>query len=267
MAENNCTARLNRLRKNLSVRFSISAVQQEEGRYCLTDIINCLDSNLQETVKELGRQLITESSSIRFGYFHDKTGENFKFKYDVPFISKKHDIAILELIEDPSKVFPDSVELVSLNAPKTLIHILGHPGGRELQTDPGCKIIYDEHELEKTIKESVKFFSTLFVNIPIDESDFSKCKISAEQILFHCSKSTAHGASGSPLIQNENDQPEVIGMLLEGYPKIFYNELCNNIEANKRPDLLIESGISMEKVKSLLFEHRLSELSKSIFTR
>jgi hypothetical protein len=83
------------------------------------------------------------------------------------------------------------------------------------------------------------------------------------------SKSTAHGASGSPLIvvndilsRNEKTV-QAKGMLLRGFPPAYYNK---STEEEVPPDVLIESGISMEKIKSLLEEHSLHDLANDLFT-
>jgi hypothetical protein len=212
----------------------------------------------------IGRQMM-QKCKIKFEYVDETKGSVFQFSYDAPFISVKHDIAILELTSDESdRPLPPPLTLASISLPGEL-HILGHPGGAPLKFDPACDIIREESVLLNIKREAMDLFTGLGEKSSRVENEYSECKLSEDHILFHCSTSTAHGASGSPLIQIMDETPTVIGILLKGYPKMYYNKYRNNKTVNERPELLIESGISMKMLKDLLIGHNSKELAKDLF--
>jgi hypothetical protein len=215
-----------------------------------------------EKIQSIGKRIVTEACDITFD---DKNGEHFSFHYDALFISTKHDIAILELWTDSNNSIPAPFSLADLYTPTDRLYVLGHPAGRELIIDPSCKIFCDEKDLNNTIEKGIKLFTSLGEKRSDVKDEYCECKISQNHIFFHCSESTAHGASGSPLIRIVGEKPEVIGILLKGYPKLYYNKFSQNKKVNKHPDVLIESGVSMEMVKNLLDEHQLNELADVMF--
>ncbi|XP_056001301.1 uncharacterized protein LOC125655555 isoform X2 [Ostrea edulis] len=241
---------------------TVSGRMLEDGSWCLTDFIQSQNSG--DTAK-IGRQIM-QQCKIKFGYIDENEGQVFTFSYDAPFVSVKYDIAILELELDAlDRPLPPSLPLASINLPEKL-HVLGHPGGGILQFDPACDIIRDENALNKIKREAVDLFTELGEKASRVKEEYSECKLSKDHILFHCSTSTAHGASGSPLIQIIGENPIVIGILLKGYPKIYYNKYRDNKSVNQQhPGLLIESGISMKMLKDLLIEQNLTELANKLF--
>jgi hypothetical protein len=221
-----------------------------------------------DALKQIGNQMITNSCRIYFGFKDDMQNiPALTFSYDVAFASPKHDVVILELAED-QKMLPEPLQLTNINIPCGKLHVIGHPARMKLRHDPGCKVINDQEELTKVVKKGIDYFSGQGSNRQEVQDDYSHCKLSDDRILFHCSKSTAHGASGSPLIV-VNDIPsrnektvQATGMLLRGFPPAYYNK---STEEEAPPDVLIESGISMEKIKSLLEEHSLHRLANELF--
>jgi hypothetical protein len=205
--------------------------------------------------------MISDACHIKFGYVGGGDSETvLRFSYDVAFASPEHDVVILELA-DQTKTLPGPLILKDTNVPNTKLHIIGHPKGIELQHDPGCKTIEDQAELTELVNKGISFFTSQGYDSDRVVADYSPCVLSPDHILFHCSKSTAHGASGSPLIVIK-DVPRVTGMLLRGHPLLYYNYGKDE----DRPDLLVESGVSMEKVKSLLVEHSLPQLAQELFS-
>lgn len=211
---------------------------------------------------EIGKQTITDLVQIKFGFVRDNEYRSLaQCSYDVAFASPSHDVVILELIEDTN--LPNPFHLKSINAAATKLHLIGHPGGGKLEHDPACKIIKDQKELENLVKEGISFFTSRGYREDQVKEDYKPCVLSPDRLFFHCSKSITHGASGSPLIVIINEkEAQVIGMLLRGHPKFYYNYDKRN---DDRPDLLVESGISMEKVRSLLVHHSLHDLVANIF--
>lgn len=212
----------------------------------------------------IGTESITDEFQIKFGFVRDNPDSiNSNFSYEVAFASPSHDVVILELIQDNK--LPDPIHLKDTNIPSAKLHVLGHPNGVELQHDPGCIIIKDEEELDELVEQGISFFTNQGYAESKVKEDYAPCILSPDHILFHCSKSTAHGASGSPLIVIK-DKPQVIGMLLRGHPKLYYNYRNNHDKETKdRAYLLVELGISMEKVRSLLIHHSLNELADDLF--
>ncbi|XP_061179330.1 uncharacterized protein LOC133187950 [Saccostrea echinata] len=254
--------------KKLSKQFGNRKSTPEDGEWSLTNFIESLDTGTQMNLKDIGIEMVTHSCCITFGCVGEKKGESFTFSYDAPFISTKHDVAILELTTKPGHQFPAQLNFANFNTPANRLHVVGHPGGGELIFDPSCSVISDQIKLERTKEEAIKHFIFLGKTRSQVEKEYKECKLSSNHILFHCSKSTAHGASGSPLIRiaNGNRKPEVIGVLLKGYPKMYYNDFLNNEKAIEHPELLIESGITVEMLKSLLKPHELSKLAQDIFS-
>lgn len=213
----------------------------------------------------IGTESIIDEFQIKFGFVSDNPDSiNTKFSYEVAFASPSHDVVILELIQGNN--LPDPIHLKSTNVPSAKLHVLGHPNGVELQHDPGCIIIEEEDEIDQLVEQGISFFTDQGYTEDKVREDYKPCILSPDHILFHCSKSTAHGASGSPLIVIK-DKPQVIGMLLRGHPKLYYNYRRDHKGTNDRPDLLVELGISMEKVHSLLIHHSLHELADDLFSQ
>ena len=220
-----------------------------------------------EILKEIGLS-ITGKLGIHFSFVENNKNNKeipfSMFSYDVAFASPVCDVVILELLgsgKDLPK--PISLNMTNLSRIHEKLHIIGHPNGMELQHDPGGKIIKKKEELNELVKEGIEFFSSQGYEKTEVEEDYKPCVISPDHILFHCSQSTAHGASGSPLIVISDDQPQVTGMLLRGHPKFYYN--YKKGKDKERPDLLVRSGISMKKVHSLLKEHKLDDLAADLF--
>ncbi|XP_061194804.1 uncharacterized protein LOC133202965 [Saccostrea echinata] len=234
-----------------------------DGRWNLSILITSLDPSIQGTLIKIADEMITKSSLIKFGFVDGKsdTKSVLGFSYDVAFVSQKHDVVILELNEDTN--LPPPLILKDTNIPGVKLHVIGHPKGIELQHDPGCKIIEDQAELTELVNKGIDFFTGLGYKIDQVKEDYAPCVLSSDHILFHCSESTAHGASGSPLIVIK-EKPQVTGMLLKGHPHLYYNYSSGKED---HPELLVESGISMEKVHSLLIEHSLIQLAEELFSQ
>ncbi|XP_078339460.1 uncharacterized protein LOC111108810 isoform X4 [Crassostrea virginica] len=240
----------------------------QDGRWSLTDLLQTLENpEKQEKLREIGLKSISCNLEIRFSFLgnkHDKEIHSDMISYDVAFASPFCDVVILELLGNEEDL-PKPISLYRTNSSTTQekLHIIGHPNGWELQHDPGCKIIKKKEELNELVKGGIEFFSSQGYDKTEVEEDYKPCVISPDHILFHCSQSTAHGSSGSPLIVISDDQPQVTGMLLRGHPKLYYN--YKKGKDKERPDLLVESGISIEKVHSLLKEHKLDDLAADLF--
>lgn len=259
----------------LQLFFCCETTQKAFAFYCLNITINYCQHVQQYTytciaflvfftdeLMEIGKQTITNLVQIKFGFVRDNEYSSLaKCSYEVAFASPSHDVVILELIEDTN--LPNPFHLKTINAAATKLHLIGHPGGRKLEHDPACEIIKDQEELEDLVKEGILFFTSRGYGKDQVKEDYKPCILSPDHLLFHCSKSITHGASGSPLIVIINEEEaQVIGMLLRGHPKFYYNYDKRN---GDRPDLLVESGISMEKVRSLLVDHSLHDLAANLF--
>ena len=221
-----------------------------------------------EKLIEIGLSM-TAKLNIHFSFVeNNKNGKeisSYMFSYDVAFASPVCDVVILELLGNKKDLpKPISVNSTNLSRIQEKLHVIGHPNGMELQHVPGCKIIKKKEELNELVKDGIEFFSSQgFDKIEVEE-DYKPCVISPDHILFHCSLSAPHGAAGSPLIVISDDQPQVTGMLVRGHPKFYYNYKKGKDKV--RPDLLVMSGISMEKVHSLLKEHELDDLAADLFS-
>lgn len=233
-----------------------------DGAWKLSKLLTFVDPSKRKELIEIGKQFITNHVHIKFGFVRDCEYSSLaQCSYEVAFVSPSHDVVILELIEDTN--LPNPFHLKTINAAATKLHLIGHPGGRKLEHDPACKIIKDQKELENLVKEGISFFTSRGCKEDQVKEDYKPCILSPDHLLFHCSESITHGASGSPLIVIINEkEAQVIGMLLRGHPKFYYNYDKRN---GVRLDLLVESGISMEKVNSLLICHSLHDLAANLF--
>ncbi|XP_061193196.1 uncharacterized protein LOC133201401 [Saccostrea echinata] len=229
-------------------------------------ITKCKDnlriSNLLEAMRVTGFSVARENifkimgenpMQVVFGRMKEhEEGIKYPVKFDIPFYSKTEDIAILEV--DPTNLprLPIAFALErSIIAPES-IHIVGYPAshGRKQIFDPKCPLI-----LEMEARTTLEQWKVMY---PWEDfQNFSRACDSAfsgkEKVLFHCSESTAHGASGSPgLILSDGDKPKVYLMLQEGFPSFMYGNNCQVDIKTVPKELLIESGISMSRVYSLL---------------
>ncbi|XP_062581303.1 uncharacterized protein LOC134243104 [Saccostrea cucullata] len=234
------------------------------GSWNISNLISSLDFKRKAKVKGLAEDL-TERYEIKFEYLKEgAVGRIVKFKPDIAFVSPENDVIVLELAELESE--PRFFNLVEYNIFEEKIHVFGHPDGIPLQHDPGCTIINNETKLTELKKEGIAFFKKEWPDKEREIiDDYAPCVISEDKILFHSSSSTAHGASGAPLTIVDKGTLKVYGMLLNGYPKQFYN--YSTKKDMKRPDLLVESGISMKKVRSLLESCLPEEFVKELFCK
>ncbi|KAL5015222.1 hypothetical protein ScPMuIL_009492 [Solemya velum] len=164
------------------------------------------------------------------------------------------DIVIMEL-KDCGIELPPPLHLDSFQTVDRVIHLIGHPGGRIMKIDPGCKVI----TLTQEILLEAKQWSFRFKGV-----DGYEGMDDSSMLLFHCS--FQHGASGSPgLVIGPHKEPRVVTMLMKGYPS-FYWELPHNIQSHIPTNFLVEQGIRMSIVRELMKgDHNLREIVKDIF--
>ncbi|XP_062599075.1 uncharacterized protein LOC134260540, partial [Saccostrea cucullata] len=231
------------------------------GSWNIYNLISPLHFKRKAKVEGRAEDLI-EKYEIKFEYLNEgAVGRIVKFKPDIAFVSPENDVLVLELAELESE--PRFFNLVEYNISEEKIHVFGHPDGIPLQHDPGCTVINNETKLAELKKEGIAFFKKELPDKECEiKDDYALCEISEDKILFHSSSSTAKGASGAPLTIVVNDTIKVYGMLLNGHPKVFYNYF--NKKDMKRHELLVESGISMRKIRSLL-ESCLPEFEQELF--
>ncbi|XP_062616710.1 uncharacterized protein LOC134278408 [Saccostrea cucullata] len=234
------------------------------GSWNLSKFFSSLDPSKRELLLQAAKEMITDSCHIKMEFTKITGGTFFKFSHDpVAFASKKDDVLILEL--DDNQTLSAPLRLTEYCIPEAKLHVFGHPDNKILQHDRDCRIIEDRAELAEVVKEGISFFTEKGFDSEVVKEDYSPCKLSRNHILFHCSESIAHGASGAPLVV-VTDIARVFGMLQTGHPKLYYNNHCKAKPLDGRPELLLEYGISMKKVKTLLESNSLFQLSNDLFS-
>ncbi|XP_062616164.1 uncharacterized protein LOC134277888 [Saccostrea cucullata] len=193
----------------------------------------------------------------------------YPLRYDIPFYSKQEedDIALLEVdwTELPKPFILD----ISRKQPEN-VTIIGHPAyhGNEQIIDRKCPLI-SECEAFQTYCKALLWWKSNYPELETEKIkkayDFDKrLKV---RVLFHCSESTTHGASGGPgIIDLDKGLPKVYVMLQEGIPGFVHDASMKEILRTCPKECLVESGISMSRIYELLSSiPQLKELRDNIF--
>ena len=233
--------------------------------FCVTNrAYNSFLLIVDHLLKELKSQWL-DKCSIAFG---PKKNNVFTLKYDIPFLDAEKDVIILEAeskTDTSMQTFPASFRLQREKSQmKDKMHIIGYPKlhGAEQIIDPQCEVILSttsKQKAKETMEEAVNWFGEKFKN---DQKNFeveyrnvlSHVDSTSTSVLFHCSKSIAHGASGGPGIVDLTN-PVVQVMLLAGCPGFTYNPNVNGAfyKGIEIPlPYLFERGITMTSVHDML---------------
>ncbi|XP_061189390.1 uncharacterized protein LOC133197397 [Saccostrea echinata] len=177
----------------------------------------------------------------------------YPLKLDIPFYSSSDDIAILEV--DWTNL-PKPFNLQRSNIPPKSVHIIGYPASHKSEQilDPHCPLI-SLAEAQSTCQRAVDWWKKEYPTENVDDfrNAYSSAFTGQGKIQFHCSESTAHGASGSPgLIQMHEEKPVVSLMLQQGFPSFVYEQKHQELLKTVPKQFLIESGISMSRVYEIL---------------
>ncbi|XP_062609390.1 uncharacterized protein LOC134271154, partial [Saccostrea cucullata] len=239
----------------------------------LTELLSVLGETGFPCAKEKSMKFIEDN---RIYVYFGRTREHvnyvpYRLRYDIPFYSKQEadDVALLEVdwtdlpkpfILDMSRKRPENVT------------IIGHPTshGNEQIIDRTCPLI-SECDAFQTHCKALSWWKRNYPNF-----DHKKVKndydsmFKKEKVLFHCSESTTHGASGGPgIIGLDVGSPKVHLMLQEGIPGLVHNVDDASMKEILRTcpkECLVESGISMSRVYELLSSiPQLKELRDNIF--
>ncbi|XP_061187271.1 uncharacterized protein LOC133195444 [Saccostrea echinata] len=239
----------------------------------ITSLLSALEDTGFSCAKDKAVNFIEDNPIyVYFG----RTREQFDYKryrlrYDIPFFSKQEadDVALLEVnwTNLPKPFILD----ISRKRPEN-ITIIGHPAshGNEQIIDRLCPLI-SECDAFQTHCKALSWWKR---NYP--KSDHKKIKndydsmFRREKVLFHCSESTTHGASGGPgIFDLDKGLPKVYLMLQEGIPGFVHNVHDTSMKEILRicpKECLVESGISMSRVYELLSSiPQLKELRDNIF--
>ncbi|XP_062615731.1 uncharacterized protein LOC134277410 [Saccostrea cucullata] len=205
--------------------------------------------------------------SVVFGN-ESTQSKNYPVRTDIPFYSKTDDIAILEVNWTQ---LPDPFPLARFGNLPECVHVLGYPYSRGYEQifDPSCPLIAKE-TLASSSSAAVQGCKEAFPDMDVNtiESTYKSIFSKSGKVWLHCSKSTTHGASGSPgIILSDHEEPKVYLMLQEGVPGFIYdNQFRNRMENLSFPNKFVfESGISMSKVYTLLSKPDLLHLRNEIF--
>lgn len=236
-------------------------------------------SNLLQTMEDTGFLKAKEELSTFFkknlmcvflGRMREEEGFKYFLKTDVPFYSKEDDIAILEFEDSHTNLQKPFVLNKTDSVYPKYVHIVGYPDSHAVrQTDDfNCPLIsHDE-----AISAHEKAFQWWRETFPENQADLYFRSydemFSGIKALFHCSKSTTHGASGSPgwFEHLDKDKPKVYLMLQGAYPG-FLNDFAEQFKDKNIPHYcFIEYGIEMSTVYDLLsVMPHLKELRDDIF--
>ncbi|XP_062599194.1 uncharacterized protein LOC134260658 [Saccostrea cucullata] len=239
----------------------------------LTDLLSVLGETGFSCAKEKSMKFIEDNPIyVYFGRTREHVKyEPYRLKYDIPFYSKQEedDVALLEInwtdlpkpfILDMSRKRPENVT------------IIGHPTshGNEQIIDRTCPLI-SECDAFQTHCKALSWWKRNYPNFDHKQvkNDYDSM-FKKEKVLFHCSESTTHGASGGPgIIGLDVGSPKVHLMLQEGIPGLVHNVDDASMKEILRTcpkECLVESGISMSRVYELLSSiPQLKELRDNIF--
>ena len=174
-----------------------------------------------------------ENCSIELGKLREtESGMTFRFEYNIPFYDVQADIIKLELQQGGS--FPRPVKLLTED-PINEVHILGYPSKHEKNMifDPRCRLLNSEDAITKAegyIDEAISYWKESG-RVPERmhkdvEGQYRRLGLRRQKqsVLFHCSNSTTHGASGSPgLTELQSDEGPITGLVyVQGCPKFVY---------------------------------------------
>ena len=207
-----------------------------------------------------------QKCTINFGIKKDIP---FQIKYDIPFISVEHDVIVLEadIKEGPDGTpFPTSFRLErDKSQMKEKVHFIGYPRLQDSEhiIDHKCNVIVSDLSKQQTadkFESATKWFEKQSNEDKINfREEYGKLRkilydLDSCSVLFHCSESNTHGASGSPgIVDLEN--PVVQVMLLSGCPSFIYEQNPNGTYYKGTkipPEYLIEKGITMTSIFEIM---------------
>ncbi|XP_062576884.1 uncharacterized protein LOC134238783 [Saccostrea cucullata] len=232
--------------------------------------ITSLLSAMEETGFSIAKAQAMEyiNAHPNYVYFGRTTEQTEYPRYpltiDVPYYNDAEDVILMEVnwTELPKPFYLDKSDV----QPKT-VNIIGHPGsyGNDQILDTKCPLI-SMNVAYTTHYEAVKWWkgncSKLSHERIIKSYDEMICK---KKVLFHCSKTTTHGASGSPgIIDLDKGYPNVYLMLQEGYPGFAHDDMKEKLPSCPK-HYLVEGGISMLGVYKLLSTPQFTDLRNNIF--
>ncbi|XP_062619848.1 uncharacterized protein LOC134281398 [Saccostrea cucullata] len=232
----------------------------------LLDVLG--DSGFSLAKVQASKEITQNRMSVVFGRLSEQEDVlPYPLKLDVPFYSSSDDVAILEV--DWTSL-PKPFSLQRSNTPPKSVHIIGYPDSHKSEQilDPHCPLI-SLAEAKSTCQRAVDWWRNAYPRENVE--DFRNAYGSAfrgkGKVLFHCSESTAHGASGSPgLIQMHEEKPVVCLMLQQGFPSFVYEQEHQDLLKTVPKQFLIESGISMSRVYEILSDKpHLQTLRNNIF--
>ncbi|XP_062592676.1 uncharacterized protein LOC134254148 [Saccostrea cucullata] len=234
----------------------------------ITGLLNALGETGFSCTKEKIVKFVEDNPIyVYFGRTREHVNyEPYRLRYDIPFYSKQEedDVALLEVnCTDLPKPF---ILDISRKRPEN-VTIIGHPAshGNEQIIDRKCPLI-SEYDAFQIYCEALSWWQSKLENDKIKKAyDFDKrLKV---KVLFHCSESTTHGASGGPGINDlDVGSPKVYLMLQEGIPGFVHDKSIKEILRTCPKECLVESGISMSRVYELLSSiQQLKVLRDNIF--
>lgn len=177
--------------------------------------------------------------------YNQKENELFIFGFQplIVYFDEEYDFVVLELrSHDAGVPFPPALNFFA-DVSDSEIHLVGHPGGRQMKEDsikPSWSPDHDE-EIIPYINHLAQWSKSYFP----DKRDYYSILLEPpRKIIFHSTFDI--GSSGSPGVMIRNSRPYVVVMVRGGTPSCFYENLYTNLPVED--DHKVEYGYAMSDI-------------------
>lgn len=193
----------------------------------------------------------------------------FRFQTTVAYMDKEFDFVVLELsIHDDGVPFPPPLIHFGQVYASDNIHLVGHPGGRQMMEDSDVLPRWSPdhyNELFPFINELAEWSKTYFPLVNGEMIDYySILLMPPRKILFHTSFDL--GSSGSPGVTIRNGKPCVVLMLVGGAPEYSYDN--PNLPLQVEDWRKVEFGFAMSDIVKKMWnspQQNTKDLASKIF--
>lgn len=181
----------------------------------------------------------------------------------IAYFDEDYDFVVLELrSHDAGVQFPPALDFFA-DVFDSEIHLVGHPGGRQMKEDSVVARWSPDHDKEiiPYIEELASWSMDYF---PDKKDHYSVLLKPPRKIMFHTTFDT--GSSGSPGVIIRKNKPCVAVMVRGGTPGCFYENIYPDLKVEDRQK--IEYGYAMADIFRKMWEsskQNIKDLASEIF--
>lgn len=189
----------------------------------------------------------------------------FSFQPLIAYFDDEHDFVVLELHSHYAGVpFPPALTCFAKVADSE-IHLVGHPGGRQMKEDSIVPRWSPDHDEE--IIPYINYLARWSMNYFPDNKDYYSILLEPpRKIMFHTTFDT--GSSGSPGVIIRSSRPCVVVIVRGGTPSCFYKNVYPYLPVEDSHK--VEYGYAMSDIYLKMFnstQQNIKDLASEIFRK